>query len=47
MLIVSHSRRYLEEVCNRFLLFRDGMVEEFDSFRQVYHQYKLMMMTDH
>lgn len=47
MLIVSHSRRYLEEVCNRFLLFRNGTVEEFDSFRQVYHQYKLMMMTDH
>lgn len=47
MLIVSHSRRYLEEVCNRFLLFRDGRIEEYDTFRDVYYQYKLMMKTDH
>jgi ABC-type polysaccharide/polyol phosphate transport system ATPase subunit len=47
MLIVSHSRRYLEEVCNRFLLFRNGGIEEYGSFREVYYQYKLMMKTDH
>lgn len=40
MLIVSHSHRYLKGTCERFLLFRDGVVEEFDDFDEVYQQYK-------
>jgi ABC-type polysaccharide/polyol phosphate transport system ATPase subunit len=43
MLIVSHSHRYLKGTCDRFLLFRDGKVEEHDEFEEVYFQYKLMM----
>ena len=40
MLIVSHSHRYLKGNCDRFLLFRDGMVEEHNDFEEVYFQYK-------
>jgi capsular polysaccharide transport system ATP-binding protein len=43
MVIVSHSRRYLESNCERFLLFRDGKVKEFESFREAYHSYKAMV----
>lgn len=43
MLIVSHSHRYLKGNCHRFLLFRDGSVEEHDDFEEVYFQYKEMM----
>jgi len=43
MLIVSHSHRYLQGNCERFLLFRDGAVEEYSNFDQVYHQYKRML----
>lgn len=43
MLIVSHSHRYLKGTCDRFLLFRDGRIEEHDEFEEVYFQYKLMM----
>jgi ABC-type polysaccharide/polyol phosphate transport system ATPase subunit len=43
MLIVSHSHRYLRGNCDRFLLFRDGTVEEHDDFDEVYFQYKTMM----
>lgn len=43
MLIVSHSHRYLKGNCERFLLFRDGTVEEHSDFDEVYYQYKLML----
>ncbi|QIK78064.1 ABC transporter ATP-binding protein [Sphingomonas piscis] len=40
MLIVSHSHRYLKGTCHRFLLFRDGEIEEHDDFEEVYFRYK-------
>ena len=43
MLIVSHSHRYLRETCSRFLLFRDGRVDEFDDFNEVYFLYKELL----
>lgn len=43
LLIVSHSHRSLKDTCNRFLLFRDGKVEEHDDFHEVYFQYKAML----
>jgi ABC-type polysaccharide/polyol phosphate transport system ATPase subunit len=43
MLIVSHSHRYLKGNCNRFLLFRDGSIKEYDDFDEVYAQYKELL----
>jgi capsular polysaccharide transport system ATP-binding protein len=43
MLIVSHSHRYLKGTCDRFLLFRDGTIEEYDEFEEVYFQYKALL----
>lgn len=43
MLIVSHSHRYLKGTCERFLLFRNGYVEEYDEFEEVYWQYKQIL----
>lgn len=43
MLIVSHSHRYLKGTCHRFLLFRDGGIEEHDEFEEVYFQYKALL----
>ena len=43
MLIVSHSHRYLKGNCDRFLLFRDGVIEEHDDFEEVYFQYKELL----
>jgi ABC-type polysaccharide/polyol phosphate transport system ATPase subunit len=43
MLIVSHSHRYLKGTCNRFLLFRDGRIDEFEDFNEVYFLYKEML----
>ena len=40
MLIVSHSHRYLKGNCDRFLLFRDGGIEEHEDFNEVYFRYK-------
>jgi ABC-type polysaccharide/polyol phosphate transport system ATPase subunit len=40
MLIVSHSHRYLKGTCDRFLLFRDGAIEEHEEFEEVYFRYK-------
>lgn len=40
MLIVSHSHRHLKGTCHRFLLFRDGTIEEHDDFEEVYFRYK-------
>lgn len=45
MLIVSHSHRYLKGTCSRFLVFRDGTVEEFDDFDEAYAQYKDLLAT--
>jgi capsular polysaccharide transport system ATP-binding protein len=43
MLIVSHSHRYLKGNCDRFLLFRDGTVEEYSDFDDAYYQYKILL----
>jgi capsular polysaccharide transport system ATP-binding protein len=43
MLIVSHSHRYLKGTCDRFLLFRDGSIEEHDEFNEVYFRYKAIL----
>ncbi|MBC2669057.1 ABC transporter ATP-binding protein [Novosphingobium piscinae] len=43
MLIVSHSHRYLKGTCNRFLLFRDGTIQEYDDFDEVYEKYKELL----
>jgi capsular polysaccharide transport system ATP-binding protein len=43
MLIVSHSHRYLKGNCDRFLLLRDGIIEEHDDFEEVYFQYKALL----
>ncbi len=43
MLIVSHSHRYLRGTCDRFLLFRNGTVEEYDDFEEVYFLYKQLL----
>ena len=43
MLIVSHSHRYLKETCERYLLFRDGRIDEFEDFNEVYFLYKQML----
>ncbi|HEY8591997.1 MAG TPA: ABC transporter ATP-binding protein [Sphingomicrobium sp.] len=40
MLIVSHSHRYLKGNCDRFLLFREGSIEEHADFEEVYFLYK-------
>jgi ABC-type polysaccharide/polyol phosphate transport system ATPase subunit len=43
MLIVSHSHRYLRDTCERYLLFRNGTIEEFEDFDEVYFLYKAML----
>lgn len=43
MLIVSHSHRYLKGTCHRFLLFREGSIEEHDDFEEVYFRYKELL----
>ena len=43
MLIVSHSHRYLKGNCHRFLLFREGTIEEYADFEEVYFRYKEML----
>jgi ABC-type polysaccharide/polyol phosphate transport system ATPase subunit len=43
MIIVSHSHRYLKDTCHRFLLFRNGAVEEHENFEEVYFQYKQLL----
>jgi ABC-type polysaccharide/polyol phosphate transport system ATPase subunit len=43
MIIVSHSHRYLKDTCHRFLLFRDGAIEEHEDFEEVYFQYKALL----
>ncbi|WP_341633767.1 ABC transporter ATP-binding protein [Sphingomonas agri] len=43
MIIVSHSHRYLKDTCHRFLLFRNGAIEEHDNFEEVYFQYKELL----
>lgn len=45
MVLISHSRRYLEEVCNRFLLLHEGQLDEYASFREVYHEYKKILQN--
>jgi capsular polysaccharide transport system ATP-binding protein len=44
MIMVSHSRGYLEKTCNRFLLFRDGKIEEHATCDDAYFAYKRMLM---
>lgn len=45
MLIVSHSHRYVKGTCKRFLLFRDGAIEEYDDFDEAYREYKVLLAT--
>lgn len=45
MVLISHSRRYLEDVCNRFALLHDGQLDEYGSFREVYHEYKKILQN--
>src|SRR5699024_10249254 len=42
-LIVSHSHRYLKCTCDRFLLFREGAIEEHDDYEEVYFKYKELL----
>ena len=43
MVMVSHNRRTIEKACQRFLVFREGTVEEYDSFEEAYYTYKIML----
>ena len=43
MLIVSHSPGMLEDTCDRFLLFDNGTIKEYDDFREAYYTYKVQM----
>ena len=45
-LIVSHSHRYLKDTCDRFLLFRNGAIEEHSDFKEAYYQYKIILGED-
>ena len=43
MLIVSHSHRYLKNICDRFLLIEDGKLEAHQDFEEVYFRYKQLI----
>lgn len=43
MLIVSHSHRYLKNVCDRFLLIEAGRIEDHQDFEEVYFRYKQLI----
>jgi capsular polysaccharide transport system ATP-binding protein len=43
MLIVSHSHRYLKNVCDRFLLIEGGRLEDHNDFDEVYFRYKQLI----
>jgi ABC-type polysaccharide/polyol phosphate transport system ATPase subunit len=43
MLIVSHSHRYLKNICDRFLLIEDGRIEDHQDFEEVYFRYKQLI----
>lgn len=43
MVMVSHNRRTIEKACTRFLVFREGTIEEYDSFEDAYYTYKIML----
>jgi ABC-type polysaccharide/polyol phosphate transport system ATPase subunit len=43
MLIVSHSHRYLKNVCDRFLLIEGGRMEDHQDFEEVYFRYKQLI----
>lgn len=45
MLIVSHSHRYLKGTCNRFLVFREGSIKEYEDFDEAYAEYKELLAT--
>lgn len=42
-LIVSHSHTYLQESCERFLLLKNGTIEEYDRFEDAFFDYKTMI----
>lgn len=44
MVMVSHSRGYLQSTCNRFLLLRDGKVIEYADPDEAYWDYKRMLI---
>jgi ABC-type polysaccharide/polyol phosphate transport system ATPase subunit len=43
MVMVSHSRGYLQSTCNRFLLLRNGNIEEYRDPDEAYWSYKRML----
>lgn len=43
MVMVSHSRGFLQATCNRFLLLRDGKTEEYADPDEAYWSYKRML----
>jgi ABC-type polysaccharide/polyol phosphate transport system ATPase subunit len=44
MVMVSHSRGYLQANCNRFLLLRDGKIIEYADPDEAYWDYKRMLL---
>ena len=44
MVMVSHSRNYLQTNCNRFLLLRDGKIIEYADPDEAYWDYKRMLL---
>ena len=44
MIMVSHSRGYLQSNCNRFLLLRDGKISEYADPDEAYWDYKRMLL---
>lgn len=46
MILVSHNFRYLRDHCNRFVLIRNGRIEEYDDAEKVRLAYKYMPPDD-
>ncbi|BEV01866.1 ABC transporter ATP-binding protein [Novosphingobium olei] len=44
MVMVSHSRGYLQSNCNRFLLLREGKILEYEDPDEAYWDYKRMLI---
>lgn len=42
-LLLRPRRGYLRGNCDRFLLFRNGTIEEHEDFEEVYFQYKMII----
>jgi ABC-type polysaccharide/polyol phosphate transport system ATPase subunit len=44
--VVSHSRKYVERVCNRFLIFNEGRLEEYADFSNAIFKYKQIVHSE-